>query len=76
SAEVDRIAALLTGAAPEPVRRRTPADDRPPTPLSVDLEVWLVSLDQQLTRIDASLVPPAQPPPPVTPPGRRTAPPG
>ncbi|ARI56167.1 hypothetical protein A6E92_31350 [Streptomyces sp. S8] len=75
-AEVDRIAALLTGAAPEPVRRRTAADDRPPTPLSVDLEVWLVSLDQQLTRIDASLAPPSQPPPPVTPPGRRTAPPG
>ncbi|MFJ4828043.1 FUSC family protein [Streptomyces bacillaris] len=75
-AEVDRIAALLTGGAPEPVRRRTPADDRPPTPLSVDLEVWLESLDQQLTRIDVSLAPPVRPSPPVTPSGRRTAPPG
>ncbi|WP_339154540.1 FUSC family protein [Streptomyces sp. F41] len=75
-AEVDRIAALLAGGTPEPVRRRTAADSRPPTPLSVDLEVWLESLDQQLTRIDASLTPPAQPPPPVTPSGRRTAPPG
>ncbi|MEU2822578.1 FUSC family protein [Streptomyces bacillaris] len=75
-AEVDRIAVLLAGGTPEPVRRRTSADSRPPTPLSVDLEVWLESLDQQLTRIDASLTPPAQPPPPVTPSGRRTAPPG
>ncbi|MBH0246857.1 FUSC family protein, partial [Streptomyces cavourensis] len=74
-AEVDRIAALLTGGAPEPVRRRTAADDRPPAPLSVDLEVWLESLGQQLTRIDASLTAP-QPPQPVTPSGRRTAPPG
>ncbi|MER7745779.1 FUSC family protein [Streptomyces bacillaris] len=72
-AEVDRIAALLTGGAPEPVRRRTAADDRPPTPLSVDLEVWLESLGQQLTRIEASLTPPPQP---VTPSERRTAPPG
>ncbi|UQA32404.1 MULTISPECIES: FUSC family protein [unclassified Streptomyces] len=75
-AEVDRIAVLLAGGTPEPVRRRTSADSRPPTPLSVDLEVWLESLDQQLTRIDASLTPAAQPPPPVTPSGRRTAPPG
>lgn len=75
-AEVDRIAVLLAGGTPMPVRRRTAADSRPPTPLSVDLEVWLESLDQQLTRIDASLTPPAQPPPPVTPSGRRTAPPG
>ncbi|MEW9512584.1 FUSC family protein [Streptomyces bacillaris] len=75
-AEVDRIAVLLAGGTPMPVRRRTAADSRPPTPLSVDLEVWLESLEQQLTRIDASLTPPAQPPPPVTPSGRRTAPPG
>ncbi|MEU3975296.1 FUSC family protein [Streptomyces bacillaris] len=75
-AEVDRIAVLLAGGTPEPVRRRIAADDRPPTPLSVDLEVWLESLGQQLTRIDASLTPPPQPPQPVTPSGRRTAPPG
>ncbi|MET9925857.1 MULTISPECIES: FUSC family protein [unclassified Streptomyces] len=66
-AETDRIATRLTGGGSEPVRRRTAPDGCPPTPLSVDLEVWMTSLDQQLTRIDASLIPP------VTASPRRTA---
>ncbi|MFE3722216.1 FUSC family protein [Streptomyces cyaneofuscatus] len=75
-AETDRIAAELTGA-PAPVRRWTAPDGPPPTPLSVDLEVWMTSLGHQLTRIDSSLTPPPGPDaPPVTPSRRRTAPPG
>ncbi|MFF6908913.1 FUSC family protein [Streptomyces sp. NPDC012389] len=76
-AETDRIASLLTGDHPEPVRRRTAPDGDPPTPLSVDLEVWMTSLAHQLTRIESSLTPPPEPDgPPVTSPRRRTAPPG
>ncbi|MGW7227596.1 FUSC family protein [Streptomyces cyaneofuscatus] len=75
-AETDRIAAELTGA-PAPVRRWTAPDGPPPTPLSVDLEVWMTSLAHQLTRIDSSLTPPPGPDAsPVTPSRRRTAPPG
>ncbi|CAD5913663.1 FUSC family protein [Streptomyces cyaneofuscatus] len=75
-AETDRIAAELTGA-PTPVRRWTAPDGPPPTPLSVDLEVWMTSLAHQLTRIDSSLTPSPDPDaPPVRPPRRRTAPPG
>ncbi|MFI5724561.1 FUSC family protein [Streptomyces cyaneofuscatus] len=75
-AETDRIAAELTGA-PAPVRRWTAPDGPPPTPLSVDLEVWMTSLAHQLTRIDSSLTPPkGADAPPVTPSRRRTAPPG
>ncbi|MEU0359571.1 FUSC family protein [Streptomyces cyaneofuscatus] len=74
-AETDRIAAELTGA-PKPVRRWTAPDGPPPTPLSVDLEVWMTSLAHQLTRIDSSLTPPPGPhAPPVKPSRRRTAPP-
>ncbi|MFE8975753.1 FUSC family protein [Streptomyces cyaneofuscatus] len=75
-AETDRIAAELTGA-PTPVRRWTAPDGPPPTPLSVDLEVWMTSLARQLTRIDSSLTPSPDPDaPPVRPSRRRTAPPG
>ncbi|MGA5001069.1 FUSC family protein [Streptomyces arboris] len=75
-AETDRIAAELTGA-PTPVRRWTAPDGPPPTPLSVDLEVWMTSLAHQLTRIESSLTPPTGPDaPPITPSRRRTAPPG
>ncbi|MFF3994341.1 FUSC family protein [Streptomyces cyaneofuscatus] len=75
-AETDRIAAELTGA-PAPVRRWTAPHGPPPTPLSVDLEVWMTSLAHQLTRIDSSLTPPPGPDAsPVTPSRRRTAPPG
>ncbi|MEW5543195.1 FUSC family protein, partial [Streptomyces cyaneofuscatus] len=75
-AETDRIAAELTGA-PMPVRRWTAPDGPPPTPLSVDLEVWMTSLAHQLTRIDSSLTPSPDPDaPPVRPSRRRTAPPG
>ncbi|MFC8288582.1 FUSC family protein [Streptomyces cyaneofuscatus] len=75
-AETDRIAAELTGA-PTPVRRWTAPDGPPPTPLSVDLEVWMTSLAHQLTRIDSSLTPSPDPDaPPVRPSQRRTAPPG
>ncbi|MFF0262835.1 FUSC family protein [Streptomyces microflavus] len=75
-AETDRIASLLTGERPGPVRRRTAPDSDPPTPLSVDLEVWMTSLAHQLTRIEASLTPPPGPDgPPVTSSQRRTAPP-
>ncbi|ONI52450.1 hypothetical protein DDV98_12310 [Streptomyces sp. IB2014 011-12] len=75
-AETDRIAAELTGA-PTPVRRWTAPDGPPPTPLSVDLEVWMTSLAHQLTRIDSSLTPSPDPDaPPVRPSRRRTAPPG
>lgn len=75
-AETDRIAAALTGA-PAPVRRWTAPDGPPPTPLSVDLEVWMTSLAHQLTRIDSSLTPsPGPDASPVTPSRRRTAPPG
>ncbi|GFN09490.1 hypothetical protein Smic_80460 [Streptomyces microflavus] len=73
-AETDRIASLLTGDRPGPARRRTAPDSDPPTPLSVDLEVWMTSLAHQLTRIEASLTPP--PGPPVMSSQRRTAPPG
>ncbi|MFF2703266.1 FUSC family protein [Streptomyces cyaneofuscatus] len=74
-AETDRIAAELT-CAPAPVRRWTAPDGPPPTPLSVDLEVWMTSLAHQLTRIDSSLTPPPGPDAcPVTPSRRRTAPP-
>ncbi|WP_433394920.1 FUSC family protein [Streptomyces sp. CA-146814] len=62
--ETDRIAARLTGGDPEPVRRRAGPDGCPPTPLSVDLEVWMTSLAEQLTRIDASLTPPPSRPSP------------
>ncbi|MFJ7330740.1 FUSC family protein [Streptomyces cyaneofuscatus] len=76
-AETDRIASELTGGAPAPVRRWTAPDGPPPTPLSVDLEVWMTSLAHQLTRIESSLTPPKGPDaPPVTPSRRRTAPPG
>ncbi|MGW9306206.1 FUSC family protein [Streptomyces cyaneofuscatus] len=75
-AETDRIASELTGGAPAPVRRWTAPDGPPPTPLSVDLEVWMTSLAHQLTRIESSLTPPPGPDaPPVTPSRRRTAPP-
>ncbi|MFE1473594.1 FUSC family protein [Streptomyces cyaneofuscatus] len=75
-AETDRIAAELTGA-PTPIRRWTAPDGPPPTPLSVDLEVWMTSLAHQLTRIDSSLTPSPDPDaPPVRPSRRRTAPPG
>ncbi|MEW2282081.1 FUSC family protein [Streptomyces cyaneofuscatus] len=75
-AETDRIAAELTGA-PTPVRRWTAPDGPPPTPLSVDLEVWMTSLAHQLTRIDSSLTPSPDPDaPPVRPSRPRTAPPG
>ncbi|WP_192806804.1 FUSC family protein [Streptomyces arboris] len=75
-AETDRIASELTGA-PTPVRRWTAPDGPPPTPLSVDLEVWMTSLAHQLTRIESSLTPPTGPDaPPITPSRRRTAPPG
>ncbi|MFE7338725.1 FUSC family protein [Streptomyces griseus] len=57
-AEADRIATLLAedrpGPAPGPALGRGP-DRAPPTPLSVDLEVWMTSLAHQLTRIEASL---------------------
>ncbi|MYW30580.1 FUSC family protein, partial [Streptomyces sp. SID2119] len=76
-AETDRIASELTGGAPRPVPRWTAPDGPPPTPLSVDLEVWMTSLAHQLTRIDSSLAPPQGPVvAPVTPSRRRTAPPG
>ncbi len=75
-AETDRITAELTGA-PTPVRRWTAPDGPPPTPLSVDLEVWMTNLAHQLTRIDSSLTPSPDPDaPPVRPSRRRTAPPG
>ncbi|MDX3378745.1 FUSC family protein [Streptomyces sp. ME02-6991-2A] len=75
-AETDRIASELTGA-PAPVRRWAAPDGPPPTPLSVDLEVWMTSLAHQLTRIESSLTPPTGPDaPPITPSRRRTAPPG
>ncbi|WP_326707933.1 FUSC family protein [Streptomyces cyaneofuscatus] len=75
-AETDRIASELTDGAPAPVRRWTAPDGPPPTPLSVDLEVWMTSLAHQLTRIESSLTPPPGPDaPPVTPSRRRTAPP-
>ncbi|MFE2294058.1 FUSC family protein [Streptomyces sp. NPDC059452] len=59
-AEADRIASRLTGGRPEPARRTAP-EAGPPTPLSVDLEVWLTSLAQELARIEASLTPPYGP---------------
>ncbi|WP_432150309.1 FUSC family protein [Streptomyces sp. bgisy029] len=62
--ETDRIATRLTGGGPESVRRRAGPDGCPPTPLSVDLEVWMTSLAEQLTRIDASLTPPPPGPSP------------
>ncbi|MFD3975136.1 FUSC family protein [Streptomyces cyaneofuscatus] len=77
--ETDRIASRLTGdrSSPEPVRRWTAPEGPPPTPLSVDLEVWMTSLAHQLTRIESSLTPsPGPDAPPVTPSRRRTAPPG
>jgi len=76
-AETDRIASLLTGDRPGPARRRVAPDGSPPTPLSVDLEVWMTSLAHQLTRIESSLTPPPGPDgPPLTSSRRRTAPPG
>ncbi|MFC9033024.1 FUSC family protein [Streptomyces arboris] len=72
-AETDRIASELTGA-PTPVRRWAAPDGPPPTPLSVDLEVWMTSLAHQLTRIESSLTGPDAPP--ITSSRRRTAPPG
>ncbi|MEU9927210.1 FUSC family protein [Streptomyces anulatus] len=63
-AEADRIASLLvaerTGpaplTAPDTARATGPDGDRS-APLSVDLEVWMTSLAQQLARIEASLTP-------------------
>ncbi|MFJ3328694.1 FUSC family protein [Streptomyces griseus] len=58
AAEADRIAALLTAERPGPAPGTAPGrgpDRAPPTPLSVDLEVWMTSLAHQLTRIEASL---------------------
>ncbi|WP_437114385.1 FUSC family protein [Streptomyces cyaneofuscatus] len=76
-AETDRIASELTGGAPAPVRRPAAPDGPPPTPLSVDLEVWMTSLAHQLTRIESSLTPPTGPDAPlITSARRRTAPPG
>ncbi len=57
-AEADRIAALLAEERPGPAPGTAPGpgpDRDPPTPLSVDLEVWMTSLAHQLTRIEASL---------------------
>ncbi|OCC10972.1 FUSC family protein [Streptomyces sp. PTY087I2] len=70
-AETDRIARLLTAERPEPAPRTAPesAPDRdPPSPLSVDLEVWMTSLAQQLDRIESSLTPKPKPKP-IPPPG-------
>lgn len=76
-AETAWFASRLTGGAPPPVRRWTAPGRPPPTPLSVDLEVWMTSLAHQLTRIESSLTPPPGPDaPPVTSSRRRTAPPG
>ncbi|MEW1613086.1 MULTISPECIES: FUSC family protein [unclassified Streptomyces] len=74
AAEADRIACLLAGDRPVPVRRRTTPGGHPPAPLSVDLEVWLTSLAHQLTRIESSLTPPVPDGEPVTSSRRRTAP--
>ncbi|MGW8491218.1 FUSC family protein [Streptomyces sp. NPDC055886] len=59
-AQTDRVARLLTAERPGPAPRTAPgsAPDRdPPTPLSVDLEVWMTSLAHQLARIESSLAP-------------------
>ncbi|AWL90156.1 hypothetical protein BF14_033235 [Streptomyces griseus] len=58
-AQTDRIARLLTAerAGPAPAPENTPDRD-PPSPLSVDLEVWMTSLAQQLARIETSVMPP------------------
>ncbi|MFD4025904.1 FUSC family protein [Streptomyces sp. NPDC058576] len=55
-AETDRIASLLTSRRPRPAPASGPDRD-PPTPLSVDLEVWMTSLAHQLARIESSLTP-------------------
>ncbi|MFJ1592756.1 FUSC family protein [Kitasatospora albolonga] len=56
-AEADRIASRMTGERPVPGRRAAPGAE-PPTVLSVDLEVWLTSLAQQLALVESSLSPP------------------
>ncbi|MFE9380806.1 FUSC family protein [Streptomyces sp. NPDC006855] len=59
-ARTERVARLLTAQRPEPAPRTAPGsspDRDPPSPLSVDLEVWLTSLDHQLARIESSVTP-------------------
>ncbi|MFD5788700.1 FUSC family protein [Streptomyces sp. NPDC127037] len=54
-AEADRIAALVGGGNPGPARAPAPAPaDYAPASLSVDLEVWLTSLDRQLAWIEGT----------------------
>ncbi|NEC24220.1 FUSC family protein, partial [Streptomyces parvus] len=69
----DRIARLLTAEPPGPTPRSAPDRD-PPSPLSVDLEVWMTGLAHQLARIESSLTPAPGVDPPVTPRGRTARP--
>jgi hypothetical protein len=53
----DRLAALCTGERPPPGGTR-PEPSRPPTPplpALIDLEMWLMSLTAQLSRVEAGL---------------------
>ncbi|MEV8004600.1 FUSC family protein [Streptomyces parvus] len=72
-ARTDRIARLLTAEQPGPTPRSAPDRD-PPSPLSVDLEVWMTGLAHQLARIESSLTPAPGEDPPVTPRGRTARP--
>ncbi|QWQ45339.1 FUSC family protein [Streptomyces sp. YPW6] len=59
-ARTERVALLLTAERPEPAPHTAPGsspDRDPPSPLSVDLEVWLTSLAHQLARIESSVTP-------------------
>ncbi|WP_432111881.1 FUSC family protein [Streptomyces sp. YPW6] len=59
-ARTERVARLLTAERPEPAPHTAPEsspDRDPPSPLSVDLEVWLTSLAHQLARIESSVTP-------------------
>ncbi len=71
-ARTDRIARLLTAEPPTHTAERPDRD--PPSPLSVDLEVWMTGLAHQLARIESSLTPAPGEDPPVTPRGRTARP--
>nr|WP_262346586.1 FUSC family protein [Streptomyces sp. QL37] len=55
-ADADRIASLLTGGHPasDPRSVREP-EGYSPASLSVDLEVWMTSLSEQMNRVEASV---------------------
>ncbi|MFE3371058.1 FUSC family protein [Streptomyces sp. NPDC059173] len=68
-ARTERVALLLTAERPEPAPHTAPGsspDRDPPSPLSVDLEVWLTSLAHQLARIESSVTPQPGTAPPDT----------